>query len=502
MEYINNTKEKNDWPTISVAKGDGIGPEIMDVAIDVLKNSGARVKFEFVEVGEQFYQKGYESGISDEAWETILRNKVLFKGPITTPQGGGYKSINVTLRKTLGLFANVRPCISYYPFIETKFKDIDLVIIRENEEDLYAGVEYRATHNCFHAMKVITRKGCEKIIRYAFEYAVKNKRKHVTCMTKDNIMKGCDGLFHKTFDEIAKEYPQISTDHYIIDIGCARVAAKPEIFDVIVTLNLYGDIISDIAAELTGSVGLAGSSNIGERYAMFEAIHGSAPTITGQGIANPSAVINAAVLMLSHLGQGDVAKKISDALLYTIESGVHTHDIYKEGVSKQKVSTAEFGKAVVSNLGKQPATLKSSDYANFEFDARPDEIMLGTAEPLKYDGTRDTEEKTLVGVDVFIALQANADETGKMIENALKSSDFKLKLVSCRGIKVYPSVIAKYTTSDHFRVRIIHKTSEFMVNNDIIEVLKILNDAKIEVAQTSNLYNFDGKAGYAKAQGE
>jgi len=500
MEYFNTTKETIDWTNIAVAKGDGIGPEIIEVALEVLKKAGARLKFEFVEVGEKFYHKGYESGISDEAWDVIRRNKVLLKGPITTPQGGGYKSINVTLRKSLGLYANVRPCISYYPFIDTKFYNIDLVIIRENEEDLYAGIEYRQSRNSFSALKVITKQGCEKIIRYAFEYAKNNNRKHITCMTKDNIMKGCDGLFHKVFDEISKEYQDISTDHYIIDIGCARVATKPEIFDVIVTLNLYGDIISDIAAELTGSVGLAGSANIGERYAMFEAIHGSAPTITGQGIANPSAIINACIEMLAYIGQGDIAKKVSDALLYTIESGIHTHDIFKEGKSVQKVSTSEFGQKVIQNLGKIPTKLKSKNFVNFDFDAKPDDIMLGVAKGMQYI-PNSQEIQTLVGVDVYVGMESNAEIVGQLIEKTLSNSDFKLKLVSCRGIKVYPNFTAKYTTSDDFRVRIIKKTDDIN-NQDIIALLQILYNANINIIKTENLYDFDGKAGYSKAQGE
>ena len=326
----------NNMKTITVAKGDGIGPEIMDATLSVLFAAGAQLKIEEIEVGEKVYLAGNTSGISDEAWETIRRNKIFLKAPITTPQGGGYKSLNVTTRKFLGLFSNVRPCKSYHPFVATKHPVMDIVIIRENEEDLYAGIEHQHTDEVVQCLKLISRPGCEKIVRYAFEYARVNKRKKVTCFTKDNIMKQTDGLFHQVFEEIAKEYPEIENEHWIIDIGAAKMADQPEVFDVIVMPNLYGDILSDIAAQISGSVGMAGSSNIGESCAMFEAIHGSAPRRAGQNLANPSGLLNGAVLMLKHIGQGDIATKIENAWLKTIEEGYHTYDIFQEGKNYRK----------------------------------------------------------------------------------------------------------------------------------------------------------------------
>ena len=283
-----------DKTPITVAHGDGIGPEIMEATLKVLERAGARIAPEVIEIGEKVYLAGHSSGIAPESWASLRRTKVFLKSPITTPQGGGFKSLNVTIRKTLGLYANVRPCVSYAPFVATKHPKMDLVIVRENEEDLYAGIEHRQTDEVFQCLKLITRPGCEKIIRYAFEYARANRRGKVTCMSKDNIMKMTDGLFHKVFDEVRAQYPEIETEHQIIDIGTARLATRPERYDVIVTPNLYGDIISDVAAEMTGSVGLAGSANIGEHVAMFEAIHGSAPDIAGKGIANPSGLLLAA----------------------------------------------------------------------------------------------------------------------------------------------------------------------------------------------------------------
>ena len=223
------------------------------------------------------YEQGYSAGIAPEAFESLRRTKVFLKAPITTPQGGGIKSLNVTVRKTFGLYANVRPCIAYAPFVDTKHPGMDVVIIRENEEDLYAGIEHQQTDEVVQCLKLISRPGCERIARYAFEYARAHSRKKVTAFSKDNIMKMTDGMFHKIFDEVAAEYPEIESEHWIVDIGAAKLADTPEAFDVVVLQNLYGDILSDVAAQIAGSVGLAGSANIGAEVSMFEAIHGSAP---------------------------------------------------------------------------------------------------------------------------------------------------------------------------------------------------------------------------------
>jgi isocitrate dehydrogenase len=232
-----------------------------------------------LKLARRFTHEATAAGIDPSSWDSLRRTKVFFKAPITTPQGGGVKSLNVTTRKALGLYANIRPCVSYHPFVDTKHPVMDVVIVRENEEDLYAGIEHQQTDEVVQCLKVISAPGCEKIVRYAFQYAVQNNRKKVTCFTKDNIMKLTDGLFHRVFDEIGAEYPQIEKEHWIVDIGAAKLADSPEAFDVIVMPNLYGDILSDVAAQIAGSVGLAGSSNIGEHAAMFEAIHGSAPRL-------------------------------------------------------------------------------------------------------------------------------------------------------------------------------------------------------------------------------
>ncbi len=347
---------------ITVARGDGIGPEIMEATLRILEGAGARLDIEEIEIGEKVYLAGNPAGVAPEAFDRLRRTKVFLKAPITTPQGGGYKSLNVTVRKTFGLYANVRPCVSYHPFVETKHPVMDVVIVRENEEDVYGGIEYRQTGQVTQCLKLISRPGTEKIVRYAFEYARRNNRKKVTCFTKDNIMKITDGLFHKIFDEIAPEYPDIENEHWIVDIGSAKLADAPENFDVLVLPNLYGDVLSDVAAQIAGSVGLAGSANIGEHIAMFEAIHGSAPRRAGQNLANPSGLFLGAVMMLVHMGQTDVAELAHNAWLRTMEDGVHTYDIYKEGVSKEKVGTREFAEAVVARIGQKPETLKAVSY--------------------------------------------------------------------------------------------------------------------------------------------
>jgi len=246
---------------ITVAKGDGIGPEIMEATLDIILAAGARIELDEITIGEKMYLAGNLAGIEPESWETIRQNKIFLKAPITTPQGGGYKSLNVSTRKFLGLYSNVRPCMSLHPFVSTKHPEMDMVIVRENEEDLYAGIEHQQTGEVVQCLKLISRPGCEKIVRYAFEYAKQQNRKKVTCFTKDNIMKQTDGLFHQVFDEIAKEYPEIENEHWIVDIGAALVADSPEKFDVIVMPNLYGDIISDVAAQVAGSVCIEDCTN-------------------------------------------------------------------------------------------------------------------------------------------------------------------------------------------------------------------------------------------------
>ena len=475
---------------ITVAKGDGIGPEIMDATLAIILAAGAKLEIDEIEVGEKVYLAGNTAGIAQESWEIIRRNKVFLKAPITTPQGGGYKSLNVTTRKFLGLYSNVRPCMSLHPFVSNKHPVMDMVIVRENEEDLYAGIEHQQTDEVVQCLKLISRPGCEKIVRYAFEYAKQQNRKRVTCFTKDNIMKQTDGLFHQVFDEIAKEYPEIENEHWIIDIGAAKMADTPEAFDVIVMPNLYGDVLSDVAAQITGSVGLAGSANIGEECSMFEAIHGSAPRRAGQNFANPSGLLQGAIMMLNHIGQTDVAEKVQNAWLKTLEDGIHTYDIFKEGISKQKVGTKEFANAVIENLGSKPSILKSVSYAN------------NSALNLPRYKRRPAAKKELLGVDLFVHWTAtDPNELAEQIKK-LENEGIKLTMITNRGIKVWPDGFKETFCTDHWRCRFKPIEGFHITKESIVKLLQKAIDENIDTIKTENLYSFDGKPAFSLGQGQ
>jgi isocitrate dehydrogenase len=476
---------------ITVAHGDGIGPEIMDATLRIITAAGAELELETIEIGEKMYAKGFTAGIAPEAWESLRRTKVFLKAPITTPQGGGFKSLNVTIRKALGLFANVRPCRSYAPFIATKHPVMDVVIVRENEEDLYAGIEHRQSEEIYQCLKLITRPGCEKIVRYAFEYARLNGRKKVTCFSKDNIMKLTDGLFHKVFDEIAVEYPDIENEHWIIDIGAAKMADTPEAFDVIVMANLYGDILSDVAAQIAGSVGLAGSSNIGAQCSMFEAIHGSAPRRAGQNVANPSGLFLGSILMLNHIGQNKAAEAAHNAWLKTIEDGIHTYDMFREGTSKEKVSTSGFADAVIARLGQKPGTLPVANYANVKPMAIPQ------AAPTK------RQKVETVGVDMFCYLP---DGTGQAMADKLAplngTGGLELKVISNRGQKIWPDGFGETFCVDQFRCRFQAPDGKSPVGGaGVAALIARAAEIGVDVTKMETLRTFDGEIGFSQIQG-
>jgi isocitrate dehydrogenase len=474
---------------ITVAHGDGIGPEIMAATLRILKESGAQLDIETIEIGEKVYLRGNSAGIEPGAWDSLRRTKVFLKAPITTPQGGGFKSLNVTTRKALGLYANVRPCVSYHPFVKTKHPKMDVVIVRENEEDTYAGIEYRLSANVMQCLKLISRPGSEKIVRYAFEYARTYKRKKVTCFMKDNIMKMTDGLFHKVFDEIGAEYPDIEKEAWIVDIGAAKMADTPDVFDVIVMPNLYGDILSDVAAQIAGSVGLAGSANIGDACAMFEAIHGSAPRRAGQNLANPSGLLLGAVLMLVHIGQGDVAARVHNAWLRTMEDGVHTYDIFRDEISKQKVGTREFGEAVVARLGQLPQTLKAVEYAN-----KATELKKAVT------SVQAVPRTELLGVDLYVDWpSANPGALAEQIKPA-GLDGLELEMIDGRGVKLWPGGMAETFCPDNVRCRFLAKSP--ITGREVIALLGRVADRNIEVVKTEYLRNFDGQPGYSLSQGQ
>ncbi len=482
--------EKGTLTPVAVSFGDGIGPEIMKAVMTVLVKSGARLEYLPVEVGESVYKQGFTSGIAPEAWQAIRNAKVFLKAPITTPQGGGYKSLNVTVRKTLGLYANVRPCVAYAPYVQTSHPNMDIVVIRENEEDLYAGIEHRQTDEVYQCLKLITRPGCQRICRYAFEYARAHGRRKVTCMTKDNIMKLTDGLFHKVFDEIGAEYPELEKEHRIIDIGMARVANGPEAFDVIVTPNLYGDILSDVAAEIAGSVGLAPSCNIGEECAMFEAIHGSAPDIAGLDQANPSGLLLAAVMMLVHVGQPDVATLIHNAWLRTIEDGIHTQDIFNVDSSTRLVGTQEFARAVCERLGLEPQRFKPAAYVNNA--AQP---------PIHASGTHLPEKKELVGIDVFVQWDEGTQELAQRLQ-AAQTEGLHLQMITNRGVKVWPEGFPETFLTDHWRCRFISDPPNEVSKDELLGLMANVLRADLDFIKAETLCLFNGQPGFSLGQGQ
>ncbi|TVR46358.1 MAG: NADP-dependent isocitrate dehydrogenase [Planctomycetota bacterium] len=471
---------------IAVAAGDGIGPEITRAVLAILEAAQAPLHYEHIEVGEACYLRGEASGIAAEAWEVIDRTGILLKGPITTPRGGGWKSLNVTLRKTLGLYANVRPVSSWGSVLGNR-PAIDLVVIRENEEDLYAGIEHQQTPEVVQCLKLMTRAGCERIARYAFAYARAHGRKRVTCMVKDNIMKLTDGLFRSVAETVAAEYPEIAFDSQIIDIGAARLATRAQDYDVILAPNLYGDILSDIAAEVAGSVGLAPSANIGIGATMFEAIHGSAPDIAGQGIANPSAMLLAALHMLRHLDLGVHAARIQNAWLRTLEKGLKTADLAQGGPA---LSTMAFAEAVIDHLGERPLSHPS---------ASPDSQAVNV--PAISGQAKKTQRKDLVGVDIFVEAHGEADDLATALL-PLAGGALPLKMITNRGVMVWPKSNPHTACSDHWRCRFLKTEGRLSTPADIIALLGRLSAGGIEIIKTEHLYHFDGQPGYSLGQGQ
>ena len=476
---------------VAVAEGDGIGPEITAATRRILDAAGAAIAWAPITLGHAAYLQGETSGVSRDAWRAIREHRVLLKGPVLTPQGGGYKSVNVTLRKSLGLFANVRETRALAPYVPTRHPGMDVVVVRENEEDLYAGIEHRQTAEVYQSLKLISRPGTERIVRYAFAYARAYGRSKVTCMTKDNIMKLTDGTFHKVFDEVAREYPEITAEHMIVDIGAAKLADAPEDFDVVVTLNLYGDILSDVTAQIAGSVGLGGSANVGESVAMFEAIHGTAPDIAGRGIANPSGMLMAATQMLVHVGQPEVAERIANAWLRTLEDGVHTGDVYRAGTSRERVGTESFADAVIERLGESPRQLTPVRYRAADL-----RVQLAPAVPVT---------KALRGVDVFLDW-SEGDRSPSVVGDRLAAAaagvGWTLKMITNRGVRVYPDGFPETQCTDHWRCRMFPTDGAPARFAQVLEMLGAVDDAGLEVIKTEHLYDFDGEPGYSLAQGE
>ncbi len=476
---------------VTLIEGDGVGPEIMEATKRVLAAADVDIEWEEAEAGEKVFKKGVASGVPKETIESIARTGVALKGPLETPVGFGEKSANVTLRKLFELYGNVRPARSL-PGVGGPFagRHLDIVVIRENVEDLYAGIEHMQTPGVAQCLKLISREGCRKIIELAFELAKAEGRKKVHCATKANIMKFTEGLLKKVFEEAAEKYPDIESEHMIIDNCAHQLVRWPEQFDVIVSTNMNGDIISDLTSGLTGGLGLAPSANMGHGVAMFEAVHGSAPDIAGKDVVNPTALLLSAVMMLRHLGHFEAAARIEQGVFVTLEKGkTVTIDI---GGDANASTTTRFTDAVIENLGRQSTEITSRKYRPI----RMPEAEKGTA-------VTTVESRRVLGADVFIESDLSAVELGKSLDRIVEGTPVKLKMISNRGTKVYPPMEDASTSCvDHWRCRFIMRDdAEEMTDEHLAKLVRDIG-AKHMWMHIEKLNEFNGEHAFSRAQGE
>ena len=474
---------------ITIIPGDGIGPEVTLAARKVIDASGVKIDWEEVHAGASVFKKGIPSGVPEETIASITRTRCVLKGPLETPVGYGEKSANVTLRKLFETFANIRP-VREFPGVTTPYsgRGIDIVVVRENVEDLYAGIEHMQTPGVAQCLKLISHKGCEKVIRIGFELARAEGRKSVHCATKANIMKMTEGMMKRVFEEVAKEYLDTRAEHIIIDNCAHQMVKKPEQFEVIITTNMNGDIISDLSSGLIGGLGFAPSANIGEGIAIFEAVHGSAPKYAGLDVANPTAVILSGVLMLRHLGEIEKARMIENAVLATIEEKKSvTKDI--PGVATP-VGTQAFAEAIIANFGKKPTRLEARDYRPLKMPKLPQGPVT----------IRPASRKT-VGCDIFIETALDAHTLGQKLTALAPQFGLQLKMISNRGTQVFPDKGAQTDCVDHWRCRHM-ATGDFPPPEKIGAYLAAIEQSGLRWMHIEKLEEIDGKPGFTKAQGE
>ncbi|MGH7608800.1 MAG: NADP-dependent isocitrate dehydrogenase [Candidatus Dormibacteria bacterium] len=475
---------------VTLIAGDGIGPEVVRATRSVIEATGVRIAWEEQEAGASVFRRGLPSGVPPETIESIRRTGLALKGPLETPVGFGEKSANVTLRKLFETYANIRP-VRELPGVVTPYvgRGVDLVVVRENVEDLYAGIEYMQTPGVAECLKLVSRKGCEKIVRLAFEFARSEGRHTVHCATKSNIMKLTEGLLKRTFEEIAPEYPDLEAMHIIIDNCAHQLVKRPEQFDVIVTTNMNGDIISDLSSALIGGLGFAASANIGNEVAIFEAVHGSAPKYAGKNVINPTALILTGAMLLRHLGELETADKVEHAVLVTLESGVRTRDIAGD---ERPASTTEYTEAVISHLGERSERWQVRD-------RRPLHLPRVSAEPAVVHPLNRRE----VGVDVFIESAMDGESLGHSLERAAVGTALELKTISNRGTQIYPSAGGLITDCiDHWPCRFMLRDADGdLADRDLIALLQRVSEEHRWV-HLERLPEFDGERGFTKAQGE
>jgi isocitrate dehydrogenase len=472
---------------ITVIPGDGIGPEVIKAAQRVIEAADVMVLWDECEAGAAVFRRGVPSGVPQETIDSIRRNRIVLKGPLETPVGFGEKSANVTLRKLFETYGNIRP-IREMPGVTTPFsgRGVDLVVVRENVEDLYAGIEHMQTPGVAQCLKLTSKKGCEKVVRLAFEVAVAEGRRKVHCATKANIMKFTEGLLKSTFEEVAREYPQIEAHHILVDNCAHQLVRNPEQFDVIVTGNMNGDILSDLTSGLIGGLGFAPGANIGSEVAIFEAVHGTAPGVAGQNLANPTAVILSAVMLLRHINMLAAAESIENALLRTLEQGVHT----KDAQSKDWVGTTQFTDAVIANLGRRPQSVRVRDTAK---------LNLPEVSPAR-DFVQAQTRRT-IGVDIFLESAQSPSELGQSLESICEGTPLRLKMISNRGTKVYPDVGAMTDCVDHWRCRFVLREQGDLQDPILLQLLAAVA-ARYRWMHTEKLMEFNGKPAYTRAQGE
>jgi isocitrate dehydrogenase len=482
--------------------GDGVGPECVAATQKIIEAAGVTLEFEVRHAGESVFKQGIPSGVPQETIESIKKTRLVLKGPLGTPIGYGEKSANVTLRKLFETYANIRP-VRELPGVKTPYsgRGIDLVVVRENVEDLYAGIEHMQTAGVAQCLKLISAKGCEKIVRTAFEFARSEGRKSVACATKSNIMKMTEGMLKRTFERIAPEYPDIQSWHVIIDNCAHQLVKKPEQFDVIVTTNMNGDIISDLTSALIGGLGFAPSANLGNDVAIFEAVHGSAPKYAGKNCINPTAVLMSGVAMLRYIGEFEAANKIEHAVLVTLEQcaakGVGTGDVV--GYDKPNtLSTSAYTDLIISNLGKRSEKFRVRE-------VKPIKLPAISSEPAFVKA----KTNRVVGADIFIEANIQPAELGPKVEALLEGTALKLKLISNRGTKVYPLGGAITDCTDQFRCRCMLRqgaakgeTGNLSDADLLAAIAKVGATPGLKWAHIEKLQEFDGEAGFTKAQGE
>lgn len=473
---------------VTLIPGDGIGPECVYATVEIINATGVQIDWIERHAGERVFKEGIASGVPPNTIEAITKTRIALKGPLGTPVGFGEKSANVTLRKLFETFGNIRP-VKEMPGVKTPYsgRGVDLVVVRENVEDLYAGIEHMQTPDVAQCLKLISAKGCEKIIRLAFEFARAEGRKSIACATKSNIMKMTEGELKRTFERIAPEYPDIESWHVIIDNCAHQLVKAPEKFDVIVTTNMNGDIISDLTSALVGGLGFAPSANLGNGIAIFEAVHGTAPKYAGKNQINPTAVLLSGVMMLKYLGEFEAAANIEHAVLATMLDGKLTGDVV--GYSKG-VSTTDFTKAVIGNLGR-----------------RVDGWKVRVSKPIKMPEFkrdlvfRPAKTREVAGADIFVESAHAPMELGPSLEKISANSPLKLKMISNRGTKVYPDGNPNIDCVCHHRCRFIARDGKAVTFDDALALAREINKSH-EVCHIERLLRINGADGFTKAQGE